>query len=211
MPEDAIRPFSDGAMLKKKVVIIIQFRRKGTNVMSKYMRWLVVGLLMIGALTACAETFVLADGTEVEGTMIRARDSRVTIRTSKGISSYSVSEFDEDTRLAHFPELELEPLVQPEPPRTRAQKQPSQDSAATEGASVLALVLVIGGSLLMFVGSLWFIVAGFAESPAWGIALLLFNGIAGLPFLLLCWDRAKAPVFAWLIGLGLVLSAIYFV
>ncbi len=73
----------------------------------------------------------------------------------------------------------------------------------SKGAMALAIV---GGAFLL-VGSLWLIIAGFAESVGWGISLILFNSIAGLAFLILHWDRAKAPFFIELLGIGLVTIA----
>lgn len=86
--------------------------------------------------------------------------------------------------------------------------------SASPGWGVLILIFgglrsVTAGLILVVVGSLWFIAAGFAESPWWGIALLLFNGIAGMLFLLFCWERTRRPSLTYLVGIGLLLVAVY--
>lgn len=71
--------------------------------------WTLATLLAMAAVSAMAETFVLRDGTDIEGSVIRARNARVSIRTSTGVASYRVTQFDDTTREKHFPDLEDAP------------------------------------------------------------------------------------------------------
>jgi hypothetical protein len=162
-------------------------------------------------LPGLAETFVLSDGKPVEGTVLRTEGERVTIRTATGISSYDVSQFDEPTREKHFPGLGRGESSRMATARSAAVPQPPATSARETAMShpVAPLILVVGGGILVLVGSLWFIIAGFAESPLWGIALLICNGLAGLAFLVLHWERAKSPVLMWLVGLGLMIGGVW--
>jgi len=85
-------------------------------------------------------------------------------------------------------------------PGSRTDALDSSDSKTMAASGLFA-----AGAVLCVVGTLWFIIAGFAESVLWGIALILFNGIAGLAFLVLHWKRAKSPVLTYLMGWGLIL------
>lgn len=170
-----------------------------------------VGLLIAVAWPSFGATFYLTDGTAVEGTVIRTDGSRVVIQTGRGISSYDVSEFNRETRDTHFPEImESEP---PPAPRQATVPTPPKSSRQPRAAGELKSMGLVGitvvGYILLIVSSIWLIVAGFSVSPLWGIALLLFNGIAGLAFLILHWDRARSPMFMGIIGWGMVLSVMW--
>ena len=168
-------------------------------------------MLLVLANPALGDVFALRNGKEVEGAIMRTEGSRVTIRTPTGISSYDVNEFSEDTRDKYFAGAQSVPEPSKRVSLNTAEPGVDASSPANDsGQSKLGLGLAVVGVALMIVGSIWFIVAGFAESPLWGIALLLFNGIAGLAFLLLHWDRAMSPVLTWLLGLGLIIGAAVF-
>lgn len=59
------------------------------------------------------------------------------------------------------------------------------------------LALVVVGSVMSFAAGIWFLVAGFKTHVGWGIAFLVpcVGPIAGLVFLVKCWERAKKPFF----------------
>lgn len=158
-------------------------------------------------LPASAETFVLNDGKEIEGTTLRTNGRKVTLKTKSGVSTYDVLEFDQKTRDKHFEDLEtvvVQAAKVQSGPETKSVRTP-MNLAESKPKAVGALV--IAGAVICVISSLWFIIAGFAESVGWGIALILFNGIAGLAFLILHWDRAKSPVLTYLLGIGLMITA----
>lgn len=59
------------------------------------------------------------------------------------------------------------------------------------------------GAILGVIGSLWMMIAAFAENPVWGIAFLLSGGLAELAFVFVHWDRAKSPLLTQIIGIAL--------
>ena len=67
-----------------------------------------------------AESFVLKDGSVIEGSIHRIEGSRVSIMSSTGVRTYDVMEFDENTRDTYFGELLLPP------------EEPTQDSSSNE-------------------------------------------------------------------------------
>lgn len=173
------------------------------------MRRLIVLLLMVGlvALTGMAEVFVLRDGDEVEGEVVRtSADGRATIKMKTGVRTYDVSEFADETRAKHFADLK------PSSERTEIIRGRAASSEAARPAEAVSqkplAALVISGIVLLCVGGLWMTVAAFAESPIWGIAFLLSGGGAELAFMFLHWDRAKGPIITQAAGLGLLIAGI---
>jgi hypothetical protein len=169
------------------------------------MKYAMLSVIMLVALAsilpASADTFSLKDGKTVDGTILRTAGSKVTLKTKSGISTYDILQFDEKTRVEHFRNIKAAERSQP--------KRTSTAGSANPGEPIhkAVLGLMIAGAVFCVIGSLWFIVAGFAESVGWGIALILFNGIAGLAFLILHWDRAKSPVLTYLLGIALIIGA----
>ncbi len=162
------------------------------------------------ALPCFAEVFVLQDGTEIEGTVTRtSADGHVTIRTSTGIRTHHVSEFAADTREKHFANLNVRETTPATPPRmTQTQRtQTEPDTKTQEGKPKAVLGLMTGGAILIGIGSLWMLIAAFAETPVWGIAFLLSAGLAELAFVFVHWDRAKSPLFTQIIGVALFAAA----
>lgn len=197
-------------------------------------------LVMCAVGVARADVFTLKDGQQVEGSVLRtSADGRVTIKTSKGISTFGVLEFSEDTQIEHFEELAESILLKIEAASEgQADADSPVKSSSTEAAdktlpttskskAPAAIAMMGAGVVLMVIGGVWFIIAGFSVSPMWGIALLLFNslpgfvfftvlrgpgvffcnGVAGLAFLVLHWNEAKNPFYASVLGLGLIILA----
>ena len=185
---------------------------------------LVAGVLFAALVgTAYAEAFTLKDGTVITGKVARATSKgKITIRTKKGILNYNIMAFDDATRGEHFADLEAdvvrrrtaaaeeaEETSRRKAPLPEPKAEPKRVAADTNKKGTAGgFGLMMSGFLLCAIGSIWFIVAGFAESVWWGIALIVFNGIAGLPFLFLHWDRAKSPVITWLVGVALIISGV---
>lgn len=63
--------------------------------------------LLIACTISFAESFVLNDGSVVNGTIHRIEESRVSIMSSTGVRTYDVMEFDENTRAVYFADLLL--------------------------------------------------------------------------------------------------------
>lgn len=170
------------------------------------MKYAMLSIIMLVAvatlLPASAETFTLKDGKAIDGTILRTSGSKVTLKTKSGVSTYDILQFDEKTRVEHFRNIEATERTQPKRTSTAPRANPGE---STPSKAVLGLM--IAGVVFCVIGSLWLIVAGFAESVGWGIALILFNGLAGLAFLILHWDRAKSPVLTYILGIALIIAA----
>ena len=88
-----------------------------------------LALLLAAAVHALAgDTFVLADGQEIEGSVLRVTGSRITLKTRTGVQTYDVMEFHEDTRAEHFEEIEAERV------RRRLEAEQRAAEAAREAA-----------------------------------------------------------------------------
>jgi hypothetical protein len=166
-----------------------------------------------------ADSFMLKDGAEVEGTVLRtSADGRVTIRTAKGISTFGVLEFSDETQIEHFEELAESILLRMEavdegqagtdaPVKTEADSKRHKGSRGKLKAKTPVSLAVMGaGAVLFVIGSLWFAIATFSVSPLWGIALILSSGIASLAFLVLHWDDARNPFYASVLGVALIVG-----
>ncbi len=81
-----------------------------------------IWLLMASTITF-AESFVLKDGSVIDGSIHRIEGSRVSIMASTGVRTYDVMEFDDHTRDTYFGELLL-PREEP------TQDAPSNDTLA---------------------------------------------------------------------------------
>jgi hypothetical protein len=176
------------------------------------MKCVMLYVIMLVALTfvlpASAETFILKGGKEIEGALLRTAGSKITLKTNSGVSTYDVTQFSEETRNEHFKDLKPAGIHREEMP-SESTPRPAADPMTLGEAKPKAVVgLMIAGVILCAIGSLWFIVAGFAESVGWGIALILFNGIAGLAFLILHWDRAKSPILTYFLGICLIIASV---
>jgi len=71
----------------------------------------------------------------------------------------------------------------------------------------LGLLALVVGFVLVIVGHLGTLVAGFRENPVWGLAMLLFP-ISQLIFLILHWGRARKPFFLVLWGAGFIIFGV---
>jgi FtsH-binding integral membrane protein len=71
----------------------------------------------------------------------------------------------------------------------------------------LANLLAIVGILVIAVGGLWMLIAGFSEGILWGLGMI-FLPFVSLVFLILHWRRAKDPFFLQLAGIGILLVAL---
>lgn len=78
-----------------------------------------IWLLLVSTITFAA-SFVLKDGSVIEGSIHRIEGLRVSIMSSTGVRTYDVMEFDENTRDTYFGELLLPP------------EEPTQDSSSNE-------------------------------------------------------------------------------
>ena len=65
---------------------------------------------------------------------------------------------------------------------------------------LLAVVLTVGGALVMMVGAIWLLVVAFHESVFWGLACLLCSPIGPLLFLLTHRQGAVQPFLTYLFG-----------
>ena len=172
--------------------------------------WLAAAALGAALQTASAETYVLANGKTLEGTVIRSEGTRVTLQTKTGVATYELREFDDET----LQKLLAQPMtgVAPGPVRVDVPAAAPEAGGALSSnpwadRSGLFLGVMITGLVLYLIGSLWFIIAGFAESVLWGVVLIVFPGIAGLAFLILHWDRASRPFGVCLLGTALIALA----
>ena len=167
-------------------------------------------------------TFVLMDGRRIEGKVLRISGRKITLQTRSGILTYDVMQFDEDTRTEHFEQLETDLArwhMQAAERAEKAKRAEAEEAKRAEretkpagprfDASKLPFFLLGFGILLCLIGSLWLIVEGFAVSPGWGIALILFNGLAGFAFLVLHSERAKAPIGTWVAGMILLVLFLF--
>jgi hypothetical protein len=75
---------------------------------------------------------------------------------------------------------------------------------------VLGALTMWAGMLLLVVGGLFLLIAGFRESVLWGLGML-FLPFVSLIFLVLHWGRAKNSFFLQLYGIGfLIVGALAF-
>lgn len=72
----------------------------------------------------------------------------------------------------------------------------------------LASILMLLGLVISFIGGVWFIIAAFQDSLAWGL-LCLFLPITSFLFLILHADRAFKPFFVSLFGTLLLLGGVF--
>jgi hypothetical protein len=72
--------------------------------------------------------------------------------------------------------------------------------------AVIAMGLLIIGSLVSLVGGIMFLIAAFKESIWWGLGSI-FIPIVSLIFLFMHWSVAKRPFFINLAGLALIIIA----
>ncbi|MDA0990654.1 MAG: hypothetical protein O3A51_07885, partial [Verrucomicrobia bacterium] len=101
----------------------------------KYVTWSVcLGLILLTA-PAHAETVPLRSGKAVSGTIVRASQSNVTLRTQIGVSTYHVNELDPHWVDEHadrlFPHARAAPDVDAEGLVTLISQLTSNDSLAT--------------------------------------------------------------------------------
>lgn len=80
-------------------------------------------------------------------------------------------------------------------------------SAAEKGdtKAQIASFMLLAGLIVLVLASVFFIVEGFGVSGLWGVCLLLFNGITIVLFSIFHWNRAKAPLLVYLVGVFLLL------
>jgi hypothetical protein len=173
--------------------------------------WILIGVTLAMALTASADFFILNGGGLVEGSVLRTNaNGSVTIKTKSGVQTYSVAEFTDETRDMHFAGVEI-----PVEAEATQQTQPAESRDPTGLLSMGArhvsgkhvAGLAIAGAVCLAIGGLWMIIAGFAESPLWGIAFLISGGIAELAFIFTHWHRAKTPLLIQILGVALLVGA----
>jgi len=66
-------------------------------------------------------------------------------------------------------------------------------------------MLIVLGSLAILIGAIWLVVAAFQESVLWGLAVLIFHGIASFIFLILHPEQAWRPIALEIVGVVLVM------
>ena len=112
-------------------------------------------------------------------------------------------------------EAEEEPMVaEAEAEADESAQQGGEDSAAAEGqlsswkrimenkGSIFFLIMLLGFGVTLL-GSLLLLVGAFSESVGWGLAVM-FLPFAGIVFIFSRWERARAAVICWLMGIVLV-------
>ena len=175
----------------------------------------IVLVLGAAALSCLGDVFSLKDGSQLEGTVTRTSpNGRVSIKMRTGVRTYHVSEFTQETRDAYLSHVKTTAPTTASRPGPRAtasvssKPNPTTSLAISDPKAKLALVCLIAGCVLCGIGGLWMTISAFAESPVWGIAFLMSGGVAELAFMFVHWERAKAPIFTQVLGLGLCLVAI---
>ena len=96
----------------------------------------VLACILAGSLCLAAtndlDTFVLTDGTTLQGKVLRTHpDGKIILKTRKGVATYMLMQFDEDTRGEHFEQLENE-IVR----RRLAAQKAAEEAARTGGAPI---------------------------------------------------------------------------
>jgi hypothetical protein len=66
----------------------------------------------------------------------------------------------------------------------------------------VAIALMIAGGIVMLVGWVWILIAGFSESVPWGVGIFCLSPLA-LVYGILKWDELKVPTVLYAGG-GLV-------
>lgn len=166
----------------------------------------IIVVLVLAALPCFGDVFVLNDGTEIEGAVIRtSSDGRVTIKMENGVSTYHVSEFAPKTVVEHFANVDINAPKRPGSSKSSRTRHSEIQDASEKEKVVLGLML--GGIAFVVIGSLWMIISAFAETPVWGIAFLLSAGIAELAFIFVHWERAKSPLMTQFLGGALFIAA----
>ena len=65
--------------------------------------------------------------------------------------------------------------------------------------AVVGLILMVAGTIVVIIGSIWFYVVAFQESVLWGLGCLLFYPVAFF-FLIIHLDKAGKPFLLQLAG-----------
>lgn len=154
---------------------------------------------------AQSNVFQFRDGSRIEGTVVRTTpDGRVTIRMKTGVRTHRMSEFAPETVAEHFPDTGYAPAGR-QPLRWSESRE---RTALSDSERKTLWGLAISGAAVFVVGLIWLTVAAFSVSPTWGIAFILSGGSAELAFIILHWKRARWPLLAQMLGLGLVVAAV---
>jgi hypothetical protein len=164
-----------------------------------------------------ADTFQLANGKSLDGQVVRAEGSRITIRTASGVSTYDVTEFATATRRERFAAVDaaLQKALAAQQERQADAASAAKKKQAGQAIDHMTLKLAgkpgwaAAGIGFWVVGWLWFVIEGFAQSALWGIAILLFNVIGGLAFLVLFPDRAVTPFLLTAVGVIMTLAGLF--
>jgi hypothetical protein len=152
-------------------------------------------VLLALVVTGRAEAYRLRNGTSVEGDITRVEGNSVVIRTATGYSTYHINEFEYETKKSIMARYAI---------RRTLDTASSAKEAIGITFSDPEYLCVISGLCLLLVAYVWLVVAGFAESPVWGLAIVLSNFLGGLAFTVLHFRRAKWPILLTAAGIGLL-------
>ena len=73
---------------------------------------------------------------------------------------------------------------------------------------IIAIPLILLGSIIFIIGGFWFLIAAFRESVLWGLACL-FIPIVQLFFLIVHWPKAKKPFLLQLLAIVLIIVGLF--
>ena len=138
-------------------------------------------LLLCAALLPCiagAESFQLADGTELEADVVRRTRTSVTLKYENGIGTYRAEDFSPETRDRLFAQLDQLAAKDRELARQRILERKGPATWATmTGFERAQTLCAIAGGITVILADLWFIVAAFSVSALWGMLILFFGGL----------------------------------
>jgi hypothetical protein len=147
-----------------------------------------------------AGTYELRNGNSIEGEIARIEGESVIFKTGSGFATYQLDELEYETskgiRLNYGIKKTLETAD-------------TVSEAAQATFSDPEYLWFFGGIALIVIGYISFIISGFAESPIWGVAIILANFLAGTAFTFLHFRRARLPLLISLIGIAAMAFGIY--
>ena len=72
----------------------------------------------------------------------------------------------------------------------------------------LGIILLVAGSVLSIIGSIWFLIVTFQESVLWGLGCMLIPFVS-LFFLVAHWEDAASPFWLSVLGTLITLMAVF--
>lgn len=181
--------------------------------------WLALVALFVVHAASAVETLTLENGRSLTGEVLRASDRAITLKSSSGVQTYTLQEFDAASR-KHLLETVLTNALPPPvvegtaSPEIERPALPGPRAASDEPADVKSAARLFGGMfgaaiagyVLLFVSYVWFIVLGFRESVLWGVLNLLVP-FAPLVFALLHFRASVGALLCFAAGIGVIVGA----